>query len=61
MIAIEKIWGTTEPLVMTPMFEMHRLTIKPGSYSWPEQWTSETFLVKNLDKPCRKSPASLQT
>jgi mannose-6-phosphate isomerase-like protein (cupin superfamily) len=26
---IEKIWGTTEPLVVTPMFEMHRLHIKP--------------------------------
>ena len=30
MTALEKIWGTTEPLVQTPMFEMHRLTIKPG-------------------------------
>jgi mannose-6-phosphate isomerase-like protein (cupin superfamily) len=28
--AIEKIWGVTEPLIVTPMFEMHRLTIKPG-------------------------------
>jgi mannose-6-phosphate isomerase-like protein (cupin superfamily) len=27
---LEKIWGLTEPLVITPMFEMHRLTIKPG-------------------------------
>jgi mannose-6-phosphate isomerase-like protein (cupin superfamily) len=26
---IEKIWGTTEPLVMTPMFELHRLRILP--------------------------------
>jgi mannose-6-phosphate isomerase-like protein (cupin superfamily) len=23
-----KIWGTTEPLIVTPMFEMHRLRIK---------------------------------
>ncbi len=38
-----------------------RLTIKPGSYSWPEQWTSETLLVKNLNKSCLRSPASLQT
>ncbi len=30
MSAIEKIWGTTEPLIVTPLFEMHRLTIKPG-------------------------------
>jgi len=27
---IEKIWGTTEPLIVTPMFEMHRLRIKPN-------------------------------
>jgi len=27
---IEKIWGTTEPLVRTPMFELHRLHIWPG-------------------------------
>src|SRR5208282_5565885 len=26
----DKIWGVTEPLVVTPLFEMHRLTIKPG-------------------------------
>jgi mannose-6-phosphate isomerase-like protein (cupin superfamily) len=26
---IEKIWGTTEPLILTPLFEMHRLIIKP--------------------------------
>lgn len=26
---VEKIWGTTQVLVMTPMFEMHRLVIKP--------------------------------
>ena len=26
---IEKVWGTTEPLIVTPMFEMHRLAIKP--------------------------------
>jgi len=25
---IEKIWGTTEPLVVTPLYEMHRLIIK---------------------------------
>jgi mannose-6-phosphate isomerase-like protein (cupin superfamily) len=25
----EKIWGTTEALKMTPMFELHRLVIKP--------------------------------
>jgi mannose-6-phosphate isomerase-like protein (cupin superfamily) len=30
MSAINKVWGTTEPLVVTPLFEMHRLTIKPG-------------------------------
>lgn len=30
MRAIDKIWGTTEPLIVTPLFEMHRLTIKPG-------------------------------
>ena len=27
---LEKIWGTTEPLIVTPLFEMHRLVIKPG-------------------------------
>jgi mannose-6-phosphate isomerase-like protein (cupin superfamily) len=27
--SIEKIWGTTQPLIVTPMFEMHRLIIKP--------------------------------
>lgn len=27
---VEKIWGTTQGLVMTPMFEMHRLVIKPN-------------------------------
>jgi len=26
---IEKIWGTTEPLVVTQLFEWHRLRIKP--------------------------------
>lgn len=26
---VAKIWGTTQVLVMTPMFEMHRLVIKP--------------------------------
>lgn len=25
----EKIWGDTEPMILTPMFEMHRLMIKP--------------------------------
>lgn len=25
----EKIWGSTEALIITPMFEMHRLIIKP--------------------------------
>jgi mannose-6-phosphate isomerase-like protein (cupin superfamily) len=25
----EKIWGFTQPLIITPMFELHRLTIKP--------------------------------
>lgn len=29
MSAINKIWGTTEPLVITPLFEMHRLVINP--------------------------------
>lgn len=29
MRPIEKVWGTTEPLVVTPMFEMHRLIVKP--------------------------------
>ena len=29
MSKIEKIWGTTEPLIVTPLFEMHRLIIKP--------------------------------
>lgn len=24
-----KVWGTTTPLIVTPMFEMHRLVIKP--------------------------------
>jgi hypothetical protein len=24
--AIAKIWGTTEPLIVTPLFEMHRWT-----------------------------------
>lgn len=24
-----KIWGSTEPLITTPMFEMHRLVVKP--------------------------------
>lgn len=25
----EKIWGTTDALIVTPMFEMHRLVIQP--------------------------------
>lgn len=25
----EKVWGTTTPLIVTPMFEMHRLEINP--------------------------------
>lgn len=25
---VHKIWGTTQPLIVTPMFEMHRLVIK---------------------------------
>ena len=29
MIITKKIWGTTEALMRTPMFEMHRLCIKP--------------------------------
>src|SRR5579864_505755 len=28
-IAHKKVWGTTELLVATPMFEMHRLRVKP--------------------------------
>lgn len=24
-----KVWGTTKPLVITPLFELHRLKIKP--------------------------------
>jgi mannose-6-phosphate isomerase-like protein (cupin superfamily) len=27
-----KIWGTTEPLLITPMVEVHRLTIKPNHF-----------------------------
>lgn len=30
MTGIKKIWGTTEPLIVTPMFEMHRLRIEAG-------------------------------
>jgi mannose-6-phosphate isomerase-like protein (cupin superfamily) len=30
MRPLEKIWGTTEQLIATPLFEMHRLVIKPG-------------------------------
>ena len=26
---IEKIWGTTQSLIRSPMFELHRLIIKP--------------------------------
>lgn len=26
---IDKIWGTTEPLIATPLFEMHRLALIP--------------------------------
>ena len=26
---VEKVWGTTQCLLATPMFELHRLTIKP--------------------------------
>lgn len=29
MTPTEKIWGTTESLLCTPMFEIHRLVIKP--------------------------------
>lgn len=29
MKSIDKVWGTTQPLICTPMFEMHRLIIKP--------------------------------
>lgn len=29
MSTIAKIWGTTEPLVVTPLLEIHRLVIKP--------------------------------
>jgi mannose-6-phosphate isomerase-like protein (cupin superfamily) len=29
MSVIEKAWGTTEPLLVTPLFEMHRLVIRP--------------------------------
>lgn len=27
--AISKVWGTTTPLILGPMFEMHRLVISP--------------------------------
>lgn len=27
---IDKVWGTTEPLIVTPMFELHRLIVKPN-------------------------------
>ena len=30
MTTTQKIWGATEALIVTPLFEMHRLTIKPG-------------------------------
>jgi mannose-6-phosphate isomerase-like protein (cupin superfamily) len=26
-----KVWGTTESVLLTPLFELHRLTIKPNS------------------------------
>jgi len=26
---IPKVWGFTEPLIVTPMFELHKLSIKP--------------------------------
>src|ERR1019366_3333663 len=29
MSVTDKVWGTTEALVTTPLFEMHRLVIKP--------------------------------
>lgn len=28
--AISKVWGVTEPLIVTPMFEMHKLRILAG-------------------------------
>ena len=28
---IGKVWGVTEPVIATPLFEAHRLTIKPNS------------------------------
>lgn len=30
MGCVEKIWGTTESLIATSLFEMHRLTIEPS-------------------------------
>lgn len=27
--SFDKIWGSTQPLLQTPLFEMHRLVIKP--------------------------------
>lgn len=30
MNATPKVWGLTTPLISTPMFEMHRLQVKPG-------------------------------
>lgn len=29
-MVIGKIWGTTEPVIITPLFEKHKLSIKPG-------------------------------
>lgn len=30
MTGITKIWGETEPMIVTPMFELHRLRIESG-------------------------------
>lgn len=60
-LEVKREWAPGVATLSVAGAESQWLTIKPGSYSWPEQWTSESFLTNKLDKSCSKSQASLQT
>lgn len=62
MSVTEKVWGTTEALIVTPMFEMHRLVIKPNmrcslhvhQFKWNAFYVLEGVVCIDFDDGTRR-------
>lgn len=58
-----KIWGTTKPLLVTPLIEIHKIDILPDSYcSWhhhSQKWNLFYVLEGELDIEVRRRAYAL--